>query len=418
MMDEMKTGRRIPQWEASDFIRAREVIDPNLWREDLYFRATTSLTNYTDATETVSAAYAMAQGKFGRDGWLSHTGFLGGVRFEKTDNEATGWVRARTLSTVAQQTADPVGSAKRDYADNSRTTTGSYTKAFPSLHLNHDLTANLKARLSWSTSFGRPGFGNLTPGETPNAANAAFDGQPTLTINNPALLPQTSKNWDATLEYYFEPVGNLSIGWFHKSVRNLIVTGIESGTIGTSSDNGYNGEYPGWTILTSGNAGDAIVQGWEVSYQQQFTFLPGLLKGLSGMLNYTSLDTSRSVPVAGSLTTTTARSSGEIAGFVPRTANASLSWRYRKFSTRVLMNYAATHLTTFSAGSTHRNVYRLKRILVNAGFSYQVRPNVSLTLDIDNLNNVPQKRYRGSEDQIEYFNFPGTTYTMGVNGRF
>ena len=46
-----------------------------------------------------------------------------------------------------------------------------------------------------------------------------------------------------------------------------------------------------WTLYTSANAGTAYVQGWEFSYQQQFTFLPGLLKGLSGSLNYTIIDT-------------------------------------------------------------------------------------------------------------------------------
>ena len=38
-------------------------------------------------------------------------GFLGGVRTEVTDTEGRGYVRARTLSTVAQQVADPRGSA-------------------------------------------------------------------------------------------------------------------------------------------------------------------------------------------------------------------------------------------------------------------------------------------------------------------
>lgn len=406
MMDEVKTGRNLPQWEASHFIRAREIIDPTIWREDLYFREQTKYTGFSDVTETVSAGYAMAQGKLGRDGWLGRTGFLGGVRWEKTDNQATGWVRARVLSTAAQQTADPVGSVTRDYANNKRTVEGSYTKPFPSLHAFHDITPNLKARLSWSTSFGRPSFTSMSPNETPNETNQ------TLTINNPSLLPQTSRNWDATLEYYFEPVGNLSVGWFHKTIRDYIVSGIGSGTIGTGTGNGYNGEYPGWTILTSANAGTAIVQGWEFSYQQQFTFLPGLLKGLSGMVNYTVLDTHGNFGGTGSLT------SGQVAGFVPRTANASLSWRYGRFSTRVLSNYASTFLTSYTATALGRNLYRVKRNLINLGFSYQVRPTLNLTLDIDNLTNVPQKRYRGIADQVEYYNYPGTTITVGVNGRF
>ena len=406
MMDQVKTGRRLPEWEASNFIRAREFIDPTIWREDLYFRESNKFNGNSTTTETVKAGYLMAQGKFGHDGWLNRTGFLGGVRVEETGNESNGWVRARVLSTAAQQVADPVGSAKRDYADNQREVSGSYTKAFPSIHLTHDVTQNLKTRLSWSTSFGRPGFGNLTPGETPNEANQ------TLTINNPALLPQTAKNWDAALEYYFEPAGSVSVGWFHKTIKDYIVSGINEGTIGTGTGNGFNGEYPGFTLLTTANAGTAIVQGWEFSYSQQFTFLPGLLKGLSGWVNYTVLNTHGNFGGATSL------GSGEVAGFVPRTANASLSWRYGRFSTRVLTNYASTFLQTYAAGNPSRYLYRVKRNLINLGFSYQVRPSVNLTLDIDNLTNVPQKRYRGIPSQMEYYNYPGTTITVGVNGRF
>jgi iron complex outermembrane recepter protein len=334
---------------------------------------------------------------------LGRTGFLGGVRWEKTENEADGWVRARALSTAAQQQADPVGSAARDFANNRRHLDGEYTKSFPSIHAWHDWTQNLKTRLSWSTSFGRPPFGNLAPAETPN------EGNRTVTLSNPSLLPQTSTNWDATLEYYFEPVGNLTVGWFHKDIRDYIVT-VSGATIGTGTDNGFNGEYPGWTITTTANAGQAVVQGWEFSYQQQFTFLPGILKGLSGLVNYTVLDTH------GNYGSTTARRTGQVAGFVPRTGNASLSWRYRGFSTRLLVNYASTYLQGFNANPA-RTLYRLERKLINLGFSYQLRPSLNLTLDIDNLTNVPQKRYRGIPDQMEYYNYPGTTITVGVSGR-
>ena len=63
----------------------------------------------------------------------------------------------------------------------------------------------------------------------------------------------------------------------------------------------------------------AVVQGWEVSYQQQFTFLPGLLKGLAFSGNYTS------IAAAGNFGGATSRSTNEVPGFIPRTANASLS---------------------------------------------------------------------------------------------
>ena len=88
------------------------------------------------------------------------------------------------------------------------------------------------------------------------------------------------------------------------------------------------------------------------------------------------------------------------------------------FSTRLLMNYASTFLTSYTAASLGRNLYRVERNLINLGFSYQVRPSLNLTLDVDNLTNVPQKRYRGIPDQVEYYNYPGTTVTVGLNGRF
>jgi len=406
MWDQVKTGRRLPTWEASQFIRAREVIDPASWREDRYFHEQSKFTGTREVTETVSAGYVMTQGQLGNSGWRGRTGFLGGVRTEKTDTASRGWVRARTASTAAQQTADPIGAAQRDYANTARAIDGSYTKSFPSLHLNHDVNRNLKARLSWSTSFGRPAFTNALPNETPNEASQ------TLTINNPALLPQSARNWDASLEYYFEPVGAFSIGWFHKSIRDYIVNGIVSGTVDAGSDNGYNGEYAGFTILRAANAGTATVEGWEISYQQQFTFLPGVLKGLSGMANFTLLETEGDFGGGGTLRT------GEVAGFVPRSGNASVSWRYRGFSTRLLFNYTGEYITSYTAASVGRNIYRRERRMVNLGFAYQVRPAVTLTLDLDNITNEPQSLYRGVPDQIQLISYHGTTISVGVNGRF
>lgn len=406
MWDRLKTGRRLPTWESSHFIRAREVIDPAIWREDRYFREQVKYTGTRKVTETVSAGYLMTEGKLGTQGWRGRTGFLGGVRTEKTDTKSRGWVRARTASTPAQQTADPVGSARRDYADNARALDGSYTKSFPSIHLNHDVNRNLKARLSWSTSFGRPSFNNALPNETPNEANQ------TLTINNPALLPQSARNWDATVEYYFEPVGAFSAGWFQKTIRDYIANGIVSGTVDAGNDNSYNGEYAGFTILRAANAGEATVQGWEFSYQQQFTFLPGVLKGLSGMANFTLLDTQ------GNFGGSQIRRTGQVPGFIPRTGNASLSWRYRGFSTRLLFNYTGEYVTSYSAASVGRNLYRRERRMVNLGFAYQVRPAVSFTLDLDNITNEPQSLYRGIPDQIQLISYHGTTISAGVNGRF
>jgi TonB-dependent receptor len=395
-----KTGLIVPFWAAAQFFTDRNPITPSLWNEDRYFAQQSQFTGTRRVTEAVTAGYAMAQGRIGQ------TGFLTGVRVEETATNSWGWVRARVPSTAAQQVADPVGSAQRDYSTTRRELRGSYTKSFPSLHLTQDISPNWKARLSWSTSFGRPPMTSLLPNESINEVAQ------TLTVNNPSLLPQSAKNWDASLEYYFEPVGNLSVGFFHKTIRDFIVTGINGGTIGTGTDNGYAGEYGGFTRLSSANAGTAFVQGWELSYQQQFTSLPGWLKGLGLTANLTALEAHGDYGGRGR------RDTRDVEGFVPRIGNVSVFWRHRGVTSRVIVNYTGESITEFTDGAPARSRYLSPRTVVNVSFGYQWRPAVSFSVDVNNLTNAPQSAYRGTSDRLQFKLYGGTTVTAGINGRF
>ncbi|MBM3854794.1 MAG: TonB-dependent receptor, partial [Verrucomicrobia bacterium] len=295
---------------------------------------------------------------------------------------------------------------QRDYANTLRAISGRYTKSFPSAHLTRDLTANFRGRVSWSTSFGRPPLSNLQPNETANETNQ------TLTINNPSLRPQTAENWDAALEYYFEPVGNISVGWFHKKIEDYFVSGVQTGTVGTGADNGYNGEYAGFTILTRSNLGTAFVQGWEFSYRQQFAFLPGLLKSLAATVNFTVID------AHGNFGGTVNRTTGQVAGFTPRSGNIIVSWRHRNLGARVVTNYVGSYVRNFTAVGSGANLYNRARTVVNAGVEYQFRPWLTFTLDSQNIFNAVQSWYRGTPDQLAQVNIPGPTITFGVSGRF
>ena len=404
--DATRMNRAVPQWEPSMFVRERKLVSPELWREDLYFREQGKYTGTDGVGETITAGYVMTEGRLGQGGFFGRTRYIAGIRTEQTETEGWGWVRARVPSTTAEQTADPVAAAARDYANNRHVSGSSYTKSFPSVHLTQNVGANVKARLSWSTSFGRPGMNNFIPNETANEINQ------TLTINNPGLLPQSASNWDATLDYYFEPVGNVSVGWFHKTIKDFIVSGIQSGTVARDPNNGFGGEYQGFTLLSSANGGTAYVQGWEFSYQQQFTFLPGLLRGLGLVTNVTILDTH------GDFGGTAIRRTGEVAGFIPRTGNVIVSWRHRRLSARVRVNYTGDYVTTYSAASAARSLYVRSRTMVNASLGFELWPNLSLTCDVANLTNAHQVQYRGIPDQMALDRNSGTAITLGVAGRF
>ena len=401
----LRSGFGIPHWHPGVFVRGGALVDPTVWSQDAYFHEQLRFTGTRAATETVTAGYVMTEGKLGRDGWLARTGFLGGVRTEVTETEGRGFVRARTLSTVAQQVADPRGSAARDYASNFRVNSSRYTQSFPSAHLSHDVTANLKARASWSTSFGRPNMTNMFPTETPNEAGRF------VTVSNPGLLPQSSTNWDATLDLYFKPAGYVSVGWFRKRIRDYIITGATVGQIGAGNDNGFAGEYDGWELRRSTNGGTATVSGWEFSYQQQFTFLPGVFRGLSLMANYTVLDT------FGDFGGRTSLGSGEVAGFIPRTANLVPSWRLGRFSCRVRVSYTSGYLDSYNATNPALNVYSRRRVLVSPSLAYELRPSLGFSLEVSNLTHQFQERYQRPERFTQIRDNP-VSVTAGVKGRF
>jgi TonB-dependent receptor len=399
MWDTVKTGRRIPMWEGAQFIQQGQPTNPALWQEDQYFYYNNRNTASNKVNEQITGYYLMTQGRIGR------TGFLGGLRREVTDTIGEGRRRSRVLSTAAQQLADPQGSAERDSIPYKNE--GSYGQNFPSVHLWHDILPDLKARASWTTGFARPTLANYV------AALAFSDPNQTVTFGNPDLKPTKSKNWDFSLEYYFKHSSSLTLGWFHKKIDDYIVNDYEIGVVETGADNGFDGEYSGYTILSRANVGTAFVQGWEISYLQQFRFLPGILRGLRLNANMTQLTSH------GDYGGTTYLKDKQVNGFIPRTINLNLAWDYKKVGASISYNYNSESIRgAYNVAQPSRNVYMKHREIVNLNFRYQIRRNVTANVGVANVFNEPQRYYRGIADQMERFLIQGTTMTAGIEARF
>jgi outer membrane receptor protein involved in Fe transport len=183
------------------------------------------------------------------------------------------------------------------------------------------------------------------------------------------------------------------------------------GTVGVGPDNGFEGSYAGFLLLSSANAGTAEVRGWEFDYRQQLTFLPGWLKGLSVSANFTLLETE------GDFGGTAYRSNKEVQNFIPRTGNASLTYAAGRFRFNVVGNYTGDYLATPNA-TLHRNLYRQARTIVNTGVTYQWSPAVSLFCDVSNVFNEPQITYLYLESRPQRIIYAGQALTFGLNGRF
>jgi TonB-dependent receptor len=213
----------------------------------------------SNVVERVGAGYIMNVISFGR--FRLNTG----VRFETTTENAWGNI----LSTDDQGNFLGFSTLSKSFT---------YVNTLPSAELSITLAGNSVLRLSYGRGIARPQFGDLAPSLSLNIASET-GGRNTSSIGNPNLKATFSNNYDILFEQYLKPLGLFTTGFFYKDIRDPYVV--------VQTD---NVTYPGFpeTFLQSQpqNAGSAYVWGWEVAYQQRWSFLPGPLAGLGFSGNY------------------------------------------------------------------------------------------------------------------------------------
>jgi TonB-dependent receptor len=378
--------------------------NPGLFVEDIVNNVTNELNNRQNFEETINAAYLMSNVE------IRKLSVLAGVRFEETKTWGEGALRAITPEERARRAAwvGPVTNdelRRRTAAEYSGriSASGKYSKYFPGLHLKYEPVRGLVARASYATNIGRASIGNLIPRTTVDFENQR------VTSTNPSLKPQYSDNYDAGLEYYFEPAGRVSAAVFLKRISDFQFT--QGGVIiGTGANNGFGGEYSGFELTSRANGGSAEVRGLELAYQQQFTFLPGWMKGLGAFANYTRLETE------GDYGGTRVGSTNSITGFVPEAANLGLSYIRTPISFRIQAKYKGKFLNTYN-DSPARLVWGMPQTVVDIKAVYNINRHFGLYLDVYNIFNDPNRLFEWQYGRPQNTRKDSVMFLCGINGR-
>ena len=175
---------------------------------------------------------------------------------------------------------------------------GEYSTTLPSFNLSYELTEELLFRASMGKTITRSGL-NLIAGNVIIADPFKLEAS----AGNPNLEPEKSSSKDIALEWYFNEGGLLSVGAFWKDISDQPVA--VSSFVRFSSlelpDTSLGAIY----YDESGNVPDELeinlssyvngasqeLSGLEVSYQQNFTFLPEPFNHLGMTASYTNVDT-------------------------------------------------------------------------------------------------------------------------------
>ena len=324
------------------------------------------------AKEDILAGYGQARFDIGA------TNVLVGLRVEQTNFEGSALkVDADTLATTPQ-TVD------RDYTD-----------VFPNLTIRHSFGEDLIGRFALTRAISRPEYNDIVP-RTEETTDA---GRVEASIGNPDLQPTLSNNLDAGLEYYFRPLGVVSVNGFYKDLSDYRYALTYDGT--------FNG-LPA-TLTSVQNAPDGHIAGFEINWQQKFVFLPGWLSGFGVFANYTATDAE--IKLGRSFN---GRDTYALPGQSETNYNAALFYEMAGFSARLSYTKRSDYLEEINADDAGLDLYVEGREQLDLTASYDFGNGVEIFGEAKNLTDSAGVRYYGVRERTYEYEKFGYNVFVGV----
>ncbi len=403
----MSDGLGIPAgtattWLVPDYTAAVDALDldnPALYRMGIE----PSLGNNNQIEEDDKGAYI--QGDFNIPlGSQSLRGNVG-VRYVKTDLTSRGYTftsGAPLLVTV-----------EHDYSD-----------VLPSMNLVYDISDSLLVRFGASKVMTRPNLGNLNPG----AAVSVSGNNRTVTAGNPQLEPFRAKAYDLGVEWYFAPESLLSAAVFYKDIESFVQTIRETrpftgnplglpDSVAVAACGTVVGCSPAsdWQFNLPANTPGGDLKGFEISYQQPFSFLPGIWSNFGTVLNYTGVESEIDyLDATGNVTATS-----DLTGLSKRAYNATLYFDNSVFSARLAAAFRSDYLTTVPGRNGNDIEGTAETFNLDFSSSYNVNENFTLTLEALNLTDEVDDQWVDSTgNRLSYYHYQGRQYFLGARFKF
>lgn len=335
--------------------------------------ASSTIKSFFQAQEDIVAGY----GLYGVD--IESLHFVGGVRVEST--------RTKFQYDTFPATGAPVlAQPSHDYTD-----------LFPSVHLRYDASKALVFRAGAATSIVRPQFRAASGSQSVN------DLARTVSGGNPNLKPTLSTDLDASAEYYLPSLGIVSAAVFYKDIKDYIF------------DRSFvlrGGPYDGYRYSGSENVPHSHVEGIELSYNQQFTSLPGFLGGFGIYANATF--TSSRAQIRDGETTSLPKQADKIMNLALFYERAGLTARLALTHTGAFLYEAGSSATDPGSADTYYD----KNTQLDFTASYALSERFTIFGDALNLTNQPLRFYEAYTTRPIQQEYYGLRTDVGVKFRF
>jgi len=317
-----------------------------------------------------------------------------GVRYVETEVNSTGLLGTRTLNL-----------------------TNTYEDTLPALNVSIEPVEDLIVRFAAAKVMARPALNQLTPGGS--VAQGVADV--TLTVGNPFLDPIRATNYDLSIEWYPYDEALFSFALFHKSIDSFVQTVRERlpfSATGFPNDILPAGVSPTTDVIftSSRNTPGGDLDGFEITLQTPFTFLPEAFEGLGGLFNYTQVESEVEYIVSPTLGTTTRQ---PIVGQSPSSWSATLYYERGPFEARVSATYRDEFLIRVPGANSNDVEGKAESTNVDMSMSYDLGDNLTFTFEGINLTDQYDERWINSQRQNNLnYEHTGREFVVGVRYRY
>ena len=333
-------------------------------------------------SEDIYAGYVMAEATIGK------LDLLGGLRVEATDIEQDGF-----RAIVNEDANDGIPTIEPFSGEND------YVDFFPNLQGRFNISDDWQFRAAYTRTMTRPGFEDAGARQVVEIEG----GETVAEVGNPDLDPFYSNNFDIELSWFAgEVLGAASVGFFYKDIEDFFV----------STDIAGQPPFEDFDEVASViNGDDAEIYGVELSYVQEFSFLPAPWDGLLLIANYTRVDSKADVPFR-EASIRLPQQSDDI-------ANVALGYDKSGLSLRLALNHRGEFLDEIEDPedpSQDRIVSSETRLDFTS--EYQITDNVAALLNVSNITNEPFYAFLGDDDFANQFDEFGRTWEFGLRLQF
>ena len=176
----------------------------------------------------------------------------------------------------------------------------------------------------------------------------------------------------------------------------------------------FNGEIVRCAIPRANLPGGTI-DGWELDYQQPFTFLPGFLKNFGVLANMTRLRSNIPYGTINSSGVFVVVAHNDILNLSHQTYNATLYYDDGTFEARMALAYRSKYLTAVPGQESQQDVNGTAATTnLDASATYKITKHFTLTAEAVNLTNEVQDNYVDSAELETYYHRVGRSFFFGA----